>query len=367
MSLLVRQTLREFLAVFAAALVIMSSGIILFDTVKVLQNHGFGLPQLVLAVPYLLPFVVRTAMQAAVLYAACYVYGRMGAVNELLTLNALGLSIRCVIWPVIVLAGGLSLVCVWLDDLGASWGHNGMARLGSDAKVDICYNRLRLERMIDMGEFELVVQRVQGRRLIRPVVDQQRADGGRLKIEAEEGELTMSPEAALAIVLHHGTIRAEGQFTLSFRDTFTQLLPFPDKQHSAITLERLSEQQRKVDRLANGSANAPNDPELAKRYSDELKTLREMRMHFHQKWASSFSCLAFALVGVPWAVRQRQSSFLSSFFVCFLPVVLLYQPLQFLSCSFVQANMLSPWWLYTNDAIFMTAGVIQLSRLLHRQ
>lgn len=44
------------------------------------------------------------------------------------------------------------------------------------------------------------------------------------------------------------------------------------------------------------------------------------------RWANGFSCLCFVLVGAPMAIRLRNADFLTSFFLCFLPILIVYYP-----------------------------------------
>ena len=120
MSPLQRQLLRRFSAVFAAALIALTATVLTLDGVRILLDKGLTPGMTAAALPYLIPSVARTAVQGAVLFAVCFVYGRMAARNELLALNASGLSVFGVVWPAVVASIPLSLGCVVLEDLAAS-------------------------------------------------------------------------------------------------------------------------------------------------------------------------------------------------------------------------------------------------------
>ncbi len=47
----------------------------------------------------------------------------------------------------------------------------------------------------------------------------------------------------------------------------------------------------------------------------------------NRRWANGFFCLAFVMMGIPVSMRARSRDYLTSFFACFLPVVLLNHPL----------------------------------------
>ena len=74
------------------------------------------------------------------------------------------------------------------------------------------------------------------------------------------------------------------------------------------------------------------------RYQTEERYLSWMLTKFHQKWANSFCCLAFVAIGIPVAVRMRRGDFMTSFMLCFVPIVSAYQPLQFVGSSLAQSG-----------------------------
>ena len=73
------------------------------------------------------------------------------------------------------------------------------------------------------------------------------------------------------------------------------------------------------------------------------------RLHVvpHRRWASGFSCLAFALIGIPVAMRLRTGNYATTFGVCFLPILFLYYPLFMFGLNGAKMGTLPPWsaWL----------------------
>ena len=62
MSMITRHILAEFLKVFLTTLAVVMVALVLSDVVKELQNRGFRLPQIVLILPYLIPYAVKSAL-----------------------------------------------------------------------------------------------------------------------------------------------------------------------------------------------------------------------------------------------------------------------------------------------------------------
>lgn len=87
---------------------------------------------------------------------------------------------------------------------------------------------------------------------------------------------------------------------------------------------------------------------------------------WHQKWANSFCCLTFTLVGIPMAVFLRRSDPLSSFIACFLPILAVYQPLQYFGMAYCVRGLMSPLWLHVNNVFLTVVGLGGLYRVLRR-
>jgi len=449
MSPLEKQVVRRYLAIYAMTLVVMTAAIIAFDTVKVLRNEGLTPLQTTWVIPFLLPAVARTAMQGAVLFAACFVYGRMAAMNELLALNASGLSISRVIWPATLLSIPLSLAAVLLEDVAVTWGNNGVRRTICEAMVDIAYGRLDADHSFRIADYELTAADVDGRTLIHPMIKRLSSDPEQsVELAAEEGKIEFDRvNRKLVVSMKHGTLSQGKTFQLSFFDDFVYAIPLDWEPSRAVSRERIREQERKVAALESevrcgDDGNRDDDNGDGRDYQDDAidETLKPipfdvrdessvvvqaranqadaattrqatwsaptaavsadtestdtgathveppsptlspeeqiaaarselvwLRMQWHQKWANSFCCLSFTLIGIPLAVRLRRTDFLSTFMVCFLPVLAIYQPLQYFGCAFACRGLISPLWLHLNNLILWTVGSVLLYRLLRRR
>src|SRR5262245_30252810 len=94
---------------------------------------------------FILPQALAFAVPAAILFAVCFVYGRMSSDNEVTAIKALGISPMALLWPGVVLALVLSLWGVWLNDLAFSWGHTGVQKVVLQSAEEIAYRLLRAQ------------------------------------------------------------------------------------------------------------------------------------------------------------------------------------------------------------------------------
>jgi lipopolysaccharide export system permease protein len=96
------------------------------------------------------------------------------------------------------------------------------------------------------------------------------------------------------------------------------------------------------------------------------RTCHRLRTEPYRRWANGFSCLAFALLGAPMAIRLRHSELWASFFVCFLPILLLYYPLLVGCLDRAKNGDLPPSAVWLANVVFASFGVWMLTRVVRR-
>jgi lipopolysaccharide export system permease protein len=69
------------------------------------------------------------------------------------------------------------------------------------------------------------------------------------------------------------------------------------------------------------------------------------------------------LIGVPVAVWMRFSEFIASFFVCFLPILVVYYPLLAVSVDQAKDGALPPQSVWVGNILLSLAGVWLLRRV----
>ncbi len=139
-------------------------------------------------------------MQAAALFAACSVFGRLSAGNEILALSSLGVSPleghsaghRAVALDEPALASG----CTTSANRGDK---RGFTRSCVNSAETIAYRYLRTKHAYTKGSVTLNVKTVDGKKLIRPMLIMERSDHsatdhhrGRRRRAADAGPATAS-------------------------------------------------------------------------------------------------------------------------------------------------------------------------------
>jgi lipopolysaccharide export system permease protein len=77
--------------------------------------------------------------------------------------------------------------------------------------------------------------------------------------------------------------------------------------------------------------------------SDEIAA-RKNHTELHNRFALSCSCFVFALVGGPFSILQARRQFLTTFFVCFVPILLIYYPVVLLMINLSRSGIVHPGW-----------------------
>jgi lipopolysaccharide export system permease protein len=83
-----------------------------------------------------------------------------------------------------------------------------------------------------------------------------------------------------------------------------------------------------------------------------------------RRWANGFSCFFFVVAGIPLAIRLRNSDVLTSFFLCFLPILLVYYPLLAFGVDRAKGGVLPPYTVWLGNVFLLLAGLWLLRKVL---
>lgn len=387
-----RYVVAEVLKVFLVALTVLTLLMILVGVVKEARDQGLEPAQVVKILPYILPDALRYTVPATILFAVSSVYGRMSGSNEIVALKALGISPMTILWPVVGLAVGLSFLTVWLNDLAVSWGRANVRRIAIESLEEIAYSTLRTQRSFSARNFSIIVKRVDDRKLIQPTITfQGNGDAPGVTLNCQEAELISDNEAMLLkIVCFNGSV-TRGDNRLVFPDIFEQEVSLdaaspagenivlPAWLPMSVIPERIEQEKVEVRKyiehraakaayeLMTGEFASLNGPETrneANILQDRKNHLSRLRTEPHRRWSNGFSCLCFVLIGAPIAIRFRNADFLTSFFLCFLPILLVYYPLLALGVDRAKNGSLPPISVWLGNVILAGAGYLMMKRVL---
>jgi lipopolysaccharide export system permease protein len=396
MKILTRYVLAELLKWFLLSLSVLTLIILVFFVVR--EAIGRGLPPLgvIRLVPYCLPIALWFAVPGTLLLATTSVYGRLAGWNEVLAAKAQGISPRRLLEPVWILAFVASLVTVVLNDVAVSWGGLGVRRVLVNSVVEIIYGMLRTERSYTAGRLSINVKNVDDRSLVRPTVSY-RPPGNMptFTITAETAELRKdvdNGDEVLRVVFRNGSADFGAQGSYDFPDgSWDLVIPLQEASKASdrrkmpsnlamrVIPEETVKQQAAIDeREANLAALAACqmlrgdiDELTSGEWETRAKELRldeerlyRLRAEPHRRWAAGFSCLCFAWLGAPMAIRLRNRDILTSFFLCFLPILIVYYPLLVFGVDAAKDGRLPPWSVWAGNVLLLAWGYYLMRKVM---
>ena len=391
MSIFHRYVLTELLKVFGLALGVLTLIFILLGLVREAQEQGLAPAQVVQLIPFVLPDALRYTVPATVLLAVSLVYGRMSGSNEVTALKAAGISPLTVMKPVFVLAFLLSVGTVWLNDVAVSWGREGIRRVVLESIEEIAYSLLRTQKSYSSRHVSIVVKRVDGRTLIEPSISFQQK-GSSVTLSCEEAELRSNVDrGTMTLICRNGSLEVEGRGRVLFpNDTLEREVPLErgdtagELAHPSYMAMRaipgaVSKQVRAIDEQYEEMAamaalqmmsgdfadlTGPHWDIEQTLLQDANKKLYRLQTEPHRRWSNGFSCLCFVLIGAPLAIRMRNADLLTSFALCFLPILLVYYPLLMLGVDQAKNGALPPQAVWFGNLALVIAAAFVVRKVL---
>jgi lipopolysaccharide export system permease protein len=392
MRILTRYIVRETSIIFLATLASMTVFIFLVLMGKEAVDNGLGLAPILRMLPYMLPQAMQFAVPGALLLAATSVYGRVSASNEVVAIKALGISPMSLVWPTLALSTVISLAAVALNDIAVSWGQGGIERVIIESFEEIAYGKLRTSRSFKNDRITVNVQGVIGHQLVGPIIQYSPGDG-RLPslITADSAELDADAANNMMTVklvnadgnLFGGSITHPGEFEWSLpADEFvgrrrgerspsyyalSEIGPTKITQAERIGSLKYEMAADVGTALLAGTFDDLSQPvwrERQKELIEAERMLHRLKTEPYRRWANGFSCLGFALIGVPMAIRRRHGEFWGSFFVCFLPILLVYYPMLVGCVDWAKDGVIPPATVWLGNLVLAAWGVWLLRRVI---
>jgi lipopolysaccharide export system permease protein len=388
-----RKVAREIMAMFLVSLTVLTVLLMFIGVAREALRQGLQIDDVIRLIPYAVPNALAISFPGTVLFSMCCVFGRMSSSNEFTALKSVGISPLSVMMPAIILAFIFSVITVGLVNVAFTWGNRGMQQVMVSSIEKVAYGMLDRDRNFQHGPLSVTVMDVEGDRLIRPTIIVRQHDKPPINISAQEATLKFSSETnGLTLCLKNGTADLGDRASFRFPDTFVHTVPLravesqdlltanpsqmamSDLTPAAIKQSSDIHQRQGTIAVHTGFHLLTSRTELT---VDEDAVEREAmlqgsraRLHRlntekHRRWASGFTCLALAMVGIPLAIQLKTSDVMTTFGICFLPTLLVYYPIFALTLDMAKQGKLPPNAVWLANYLFFCIGVLMIRRVMH--
>lgn len=390
MKLLQRYILADLLKVFLLVSTGVTVLLVFLGVFREVSEKGLGPLQALQILPYVIPSLLPFTIPATMLLTVCVVYGRLSGNQEITAAKAAGINVFSLLWPSLFLGGLLSAGSLILTDQAIPWAVQKIEMTVVDAMEDIFLDKLRSElQFVDHRRgLAITVIKVEDRKLIKPTFRYNPQGGKTVTLQADEATLTFDHENQ-QVILHlvHGFVDIPGQQKI-WIDEDDYPLPLPTELRKPVPrnipiekirteLKTVAKNQKQSDErqvmetafaLTMGDFDRFESGEFQRahwenRAADSRK--RKLNAEMHNRYALACSCFFFVLVGSPFSIMKARRQFLTSFFLCFTPIIIIYYPIMMLVLNQAKAGKIDPTWgMWVGNCLMAIAGLYFLRKVM---
>lgn len=370
MKRLQRYILAELLRVFLLLVIALTVMLVFVGLLREASERGLGLLQIVQIMPFVVPSMLPFTIPATLLLAVTVVYGRLAGDLEVVAAKAAGVNPLRLLSPAFALGATLTVASFGLTDRAIPWAVSNIERVVTQAMEDIFLDMLASQHYVSNPEdgYSITVHDVRDRILIEPTFRYRNSDHQQITVNAQAARISFDIENRKSRVeLKQASISVPGRDSGGIWDHYELELDLkeelgkPKARHLTINrieeslqessqVVQLSEQQRQQE-IAMLLLTGDFDQLAGKRVQQfaamarhQTGQQRRLKTEIHSRYAMAGSCLFFTLLGGPFAILQARRQFITSFIMCFLPILLIYYPVMFLMINLCKTGTISPWW-----------------------
>jgi lipopolysaccharide export system permease protein len=391
MRLLQKYILGELIRVFVLVVSALTVLLVFVGAFSQASENGLGPYEVLQILPYLVPSLLPFTIPATMLLTVTVVYGRIAADQEVTAAKAAGISALSLLWPSFVMGIALSLVSLLLTDQVIPWAMTNIQHRVAQMMEKIFLDMLGSRKLYinKSPSMIITVQDVQGKKLIKPVFRYRPTAGGDpISLQADEGSLRFDLQKRvvhLNFVNGRGEVPQSQSFQLKRQDydfpipenktelrarqqSIRELRKSLDARMTALTEHRTQRDLETTFALATGDFErlaAPEVLQYAHDVQDKQEEMDKDRTEIHSRFALSASCFFFALIGGPFATLQARRQVLTSFFICFMPILILYYPVALLMMNQSKSGVVNPAWaMWCGNGLLLVIGWSILRKVL---
>ncbi|MCA8996973.1 MAG: LptF/LptG family permease [Planctomycetaceae bacterium] len=392
-SVLQQYVLREVIRVFLFVLLVNTVLMVFVGVFQQANEWNMSIGLIAPLLPYIIPSLLPFTIPATLLLSITIVYGRIASDREVVAIKAAGISPMAMLLPGLAVGALLSVVTFLLMDVGIPWSARRMERAVFSMMDDIVLEKLRSSHYLHYwpARIEISVAGVQERRLILPVFRYSGSGGRPVTLQATEAELRFDKETDKVIFSFRDAIlnlpsrdgAAVNRVRLNGEKEISLPLPSSGKARRSyhLTIQEIieevdvlattQERNKRQDVIAAMMFLTKADFEGIVRRHTGIKgepseqRIWKLRTERYNRMALSCSCLAFVLLGAPLAVIQAKGHYLTSFILCFIPIICIYYPVVLGVILQCEQGLMEPIWaVWIGNALTVVVSYFLFRRVL---
>jgi lipopolysaccharide export system permease protein len=350
--------LKEIVPIFLIGLMVFTVILLMDKILKLIElvvNRGASLSNILMLFLFISPSFLILTIPIAVLLATLLTFGRLSSDSEITAFKASGMSLYQLFIPISVFALCTFLLSNFLVFYGLPWGNRGFKStllLIARSKADI-----EIKERVFSDTFSglvVYVDRVplQGKRMEGVLIYDERDKEKSNTIIAKEGFLIKNgPDQDIILRLITGDIHRYEPKLQTFQkikfDTYDLKLEFA-KTSKAIE-KKLKDKEMSIDDIQ----------EKIKEVEKTGGNTIPYEVEIHKRYAIPFTCIVFALMGVPLGIQPRRSGRSYGFILSILILLAYYISVtvsELLAMRKTMSPLLAGWTpnlLFTSLAIYL--------------
>jgi lipopolysaccharide export system permease protein len=391
MRLLQKYLLGELIRVFIFVVSVLTVLLVFVGAFGQISENNLGPAQLIEILPYLVPSLLPYTIPATMLLTVTVVYGRVAADHEITAAKAAGISAMSLLWPAFIMSAVLSVVSLLLTDQVIPWALTNIERHVAQMLETIFLDMLRSQKMFIQRDpsLQVTVLDVEGKKLIQPLFRYTPRGGATMNVSAAAATIHFDLDKRVILVdLENFNLEVPNRqhFRNREHESFSFPLPTPParlkpmscsihelRQNLGVTETTLESHRRDRDletafALASGEFDRLYAPEVLQYdvdWQNNQEDIARIHTDIHKRFALSASCFFFAILGAPFSVLQARRQVLTSFFMCFLPILILYYPIALLMMDQAKSGLVNPAWaMWTGNAVLTPIALVVLRKVL---
>ncbi|MCA9034037.1 MAG: LptF/LptG family permease [Planctomycetaceae bacterium] len=391
MKLLQRYIFGELVRVFTLLVIVLTVMLVFVGVFREATDRGLGPVQILQIMPYVVPSMLPFTIPATLLLSVCVVYGRISGDLEVTAAKAAGVSALQLLSPAFLLGFLLAIASFGLTNFAIPWAVTNINNIVTQAMEDIFLDVLSSQNLINDPQrgYSITVLEVRNRILMDATFRYRTRNHDQITVRAEQAKIHFDLEGQeIKLMLKNATFSRPGSDSSGDVDFHEFSLPLPQ------TIGNIKARHLTVTELAAGIEKSGADLDYARQQQvnqtamallvgdfsqlagedqvsyqaaerQAVQNTHRFRSEIHSRMAMSGSCLFFALVGGPFSMLQARRQFITSFIMCFLPILLVYYPVMFLMLNLCKTGTLDPTWsMWVPNLILTVAGTFMLRKVI---